>query len=71
MAVEEMMAKKNSIPNMITATKAKEFAKSIQPEVRVSGDFIDALNNTLAANIEVAVARAAHNNRKTLKPCDV
>lgn len=72
MIVEESMAKKKTeIPRMITETKAKEFARSIEPDIRMSGDFIGELNTTLSTTIENAVRRATDNNRKTLKPCDL
>ena len=51
-------------------SKVKEYAKSIE-DINVSGDFMDALNDTVATAIEGAVARCAGNNRKTIRPVDL
>ncbi|WP_297506082.1 hypothetical protein [Thermococcus sp.] len=51
---------------MLVKSKVKEFVKSIDPELRVSPEFYDALEEELKALIEKAVKRAKAEGRKTL-----
>ena len=62
------MAKKET-PMMIVASKMKEYGKG--SDVRVSGDFVDALNANVAALVDGAVRRCKGNGRATLRPDDL
>jgi len=62
------MAKKDT-PMMIVASKMKDFAK--QSGVRVSGDFVDALNESVAVLVSDAIRRCKGNKRGTLRPDDL
>ena len=63
--------KKLTIPPMIVQSKAKEFAKALDPDIRMSGEFMDELNEKLAVTINDSVRRCTGNKRKTLKPSDL
>jgi hypothetical protein len=67
------MAKKKveELPMMVTASRAKDFAKEVGDGIRCQGDFVDALNAKIAAGINEAVVRALANGRKTLRPEDL
>jgi histone H3/H4 len=62
-------ATKKEVPMMVVASKMKDYAK--QSEMRVSGDFIDALNGTVATLVDDAVRRCKGNGRSTLRPDDL
>jgi len=51
---------------MLVKSKVKEFVKNLDPEVRVSPEFYDALEEELKTLIEKAVKRAKAEGRKTL-----
>ncbi len=51
---------------MLVKSKVKEFVKSLDPEMRVSPEFYDALEEELKALIEKALKRAKAEGRKTL-----
>ncbi|WP_456369251.1 hypothetical protein [Thermococcus sp.] len=51
---------------MLVKSKVKEFVKSVDPEMRVSPEFYEALEGELKALIEKAVKRAQAEGRKTL-----
>lgn len=62
-------ATKKEVPMMVVASKMKDYAKG--QEVRVSGDFVDALNDTVATIVDDAVRRCKGNGRATLRPDDL
>lgn len=66
-----MPKKKVEVPMMVTASRAKDFAKEVGDGIRCQGDFVDALNTKLATSIHDAVDRANANGRKTLRPEDL
>ena len=74
-SMEDKMAKakkkKTAIPTMVTQSKVKEFAKTLDPEIRVGGEFMAELNEKLAATINNSMQRCYGNKRKTLKPSDL
>ncbi|MBP1912872.1 hypothetical protein [Thermococcus stetteri] len=51
---------------MLVKSKVKEFVKSVDPEMRVSPEFYDALEAEVKALVEKAVKRAQTEGRKTL-----
>ncbi len=51
---------------LIVKSKVKELVKSIDPEMRVSPEFYDALEEEIKALVEKAVKRAKAEGRKTL-----
>ncbi|ASJ07162.1 hypothetical protein [Thermococcus pacificus] len=51
---------------MIVKSKVKEAVKAIDPEMRVSPEFYDALEAELKALVEKAVKRAQAEGKKTL-----
>jgi histone H3/H4 len=51
---------------MVVKSKVREFVKGIDPELRVSPEFYDALEEELKGIIEKAVKRAKAEGRKTL-----
>jgi hypothetical protein len=63
------MVKKKAAPMMVVTSKMKDHAKGF--DVRVSGDFAEALNDKVAGLIESAVGRCKSNNRGTLRPSDL
>jgi histone H3/H4 len=63
--------KKIEIPTMVVQSKVKEFAKTIDPDIRMSGEFLAELNEQLAQIVNNSVRRCHENNRKTLKPSDL
>jgi hypothetical protein len=68
---KEKKKKKIAIPSMVTQSKVKEFAKTLDPEIRVGGEFMAELNEKLAATINDSMRRCYGNKRKTLKPSDL
>ena len=71
MAKEKKRKMKVAIPTMVTQSKVKEFAKVLDPGIRVSGPFMAQLNEELAKIINNSVRRCNENKRKTLKPSDL
>lgn len=63
--------KKITIPSMVVQSKAKEFAKALDPDIRMGSEFMSELNEKLAATINDSVHRCIGNKRKTLKPSDL
>lgn len=59
----------DNLPMTIIAARVREYAKS--HEVRVSGDFPEALNEYVIELIASAVRRCKANKRGTLKPSDL
>ena len=55
--------------SVVVASKVKEAVKG--QDVRMSGDFVDALNAEVNETIAKAVARAKGNNRGTVRPQDL
>lgn len=55
--------------NVVVASKVREAARS--QEVRMSSEFVDALNTEVNETIAKAVARAKSNNRATVRPQDL
>ncbi|BAD85229.1 hypothetical protein, conserved [Thermococcus kodakarensis KOD1] len=51
---------------MLVKSKVKEFVKSVDPEMRVSPEFYDALEAEVKALVEKAIKRAQAEGRKTL-----
>ncbi|WP_297501603.1 hypothetical protein [Thermococcus sp.] len=51
---------------MVVKSKVKEFVKGIDPELRVSPEFYDALEEELKGLIEKSARRAKAEGRKTL-----
>jgi histone H3/H4 len=66
------MAKKKKVvaPMMVVSSKTKAFVAE-NFEKRMSGDFVEALNNKVAAIVEEAVGRCESNKRGTLRPQDL
>lgn len=67
------MAKKKEeveVPQLVVVSKIKLFA-SEEMSLRVSGDFVEALNAFVCNTIERAAERCESNNRQTLKPSDL
>lgn len=64
-----MASKKKEVPMMVVASKMKEYGKG--SEVRVSGDFVNALNQNVATLVDDAVRRCKGNGRATLRPDDL
>ena len=62
---------KIEIPTMVVQSKAKEFIKTIAPDIRMSGEFLAELNEQLAQIINNSVRRCHENGRKTLRPSDL
>jgi len=62
---------KIEIPTMVVQSKAKEFAKIIDPDIRMSAEYMSELNEQLARIIDRSIRRCHDNNRKTLKPGDI
>jgi len=53
---------------LVVKSKVKEAVKAIEPEMRVSPEFYDALEAELRVLIEKAVKRAKEEGKKTLYP---
>ncbi|ASJ11207.1 hypothetical protein A3L12_07820 [Thermococcus sp. P6] len=53
---------------LVVKSKVKEAVKAIEPEMRVSPEFYDALEGELKVLIEKAVKRAKEEGKKTLYP---
>ena len=51
---------------MLVKYKVKELVKNLDPEMRVSPEFYDALEEELKVLVEKAVKRAKDEGRKTL-----
>ncbi|AIU70766.1 hypothetical protein TEU_10710 [Thermococcus eurythermalis] len=51
---------------MLVKSKVKELVKNLDPEMRVSPEFYDALEEELKVLVEKAVKRAKAEGRKTL-----
>jgi histone H3/H4 len=51
---------------MLVKSKVKEFVKSVDPEMRVSPEFYDALEAEVKVLVEKAIKRAQAEGRKTL-----
>ncbi|WP_297487204.1 hypothetical protein [Thermococcus sp.] len=51
---------------LLVKSKIKEHVKSIEPEMRVSPEFYDALEEELKVLVEKAVKRAKDEGKKTL-----
>ncbi len=58
-----------SVGNVIVTSKVKEAVKA--GDVRMAGDFPEALNAEVQATIDKAIARAKGNNRGTVRPSDL
>lgn len=71
--MEDKMAKQKKIdvPTLVVQSKAKEFAKTIDPDIRMSGEFMAELNEEVAKTINSAIRRCHDNSRKTLRPADL
>jgi hypothetical protein len=54
---------------LVVASKVKDAVKS--QDVRMSSDFVEALNSEVDALVARAVARAKDNNRGTVRPQDL
>jgi hypothetical protein len=55
--------------NVVVASKVKEAIK--QQDVRMSSDFVDALNEEVAEMVAKAAERAKGNGRSTVRPGDL
>jgi len=55
---------------LVVKSKVKDYVKSLG-DYQVSGDFVDALNEKVAAIVEYATKRTAANQRKTVSAKDV
>lgn len=64
-------AKKVEIPSLVVQSKAKEFAKTLDPDIRMSSEFLSELNEKVAQVMNDAVRRCRENKRGTLKPADL
>lgn len=58
-----------SVGNVIVTSKVKEAVKA--SDVRMAGDFPEALNAEVQATIDKAIARAKGNDRRTVRPSDL
>ena len=57
---------------MLVKNQVKQFVKErTQGEMRVAGDFMDALMRDVGVKLQCAIQRARKNGRKTLKPHDL
>lgn len=65
-----MANKKSETPTLTVASKTKEYIKD-SSEVRVGGEFLDALNEHVIQTINRAIKRCEGNGRKTLRPEDL
>ena len=67
------MAKKKVVetPMMVVGTRVKDFARTCADNIRCSGDFIDAVNEQVAAMVGRAVERCGENGRATLRSYDL
>lgn len=63
--------KKIEIPTMVVQSKVKEFARTIDPDIRMSGEFLAELNEQLAQMVNNSIRRCHENGRKTLRPVDL
>lgn len=63
--------KKIEIPSMIVHIKVTQLARTIDPDIRMSVEFLSELNELLAKIINDSIRRCRGNNRKTLKPSDL
>ena len=63
--------KKITIPTLVVQSKAKEFAKTLDPDIRMGSEFMAELNEEIAKTINNSVRRCNENKRKTLKPSDL
>ncbi len=61
------MAKKKEAPNLVV----KSVVKTVCGDVRISGDFYDALNDKLKKQLDEAMERCKANGRSTLRPHDL
>lgn len=55
--------------NVVVASQVKEAVK--RNDVRMSSEFVEALNEEVAERIEKATQRAKDNNRSTVRPSDL
>lgn len=62
---------KIKIPTLVIHSKAKEFAKTIDPAIRMSSEYMAELNEQLAQIVNNSIRRCHNNHRKTLKPMDL
>lgn len=53
------------------ALVVKSAVKDVLKEVRVGGDFLDALEKAVEGLVKKAAERAKANGRKTVKACDL
>lgn len=56
---------------LVTATKVKEYAKTVGNDVCVAGDFSEGLSKKVEELIKTAVERANANGRKTVQVKDL
>ncbi|MAG67105.1 MAG: DUF1931 domain-containing protein [Pseudomonadales bacterium] len=57
---------------MLVKNQVKQYVKeTMDGEVRVSGDFLDALKDAVQEKVRQACVRANANKRKTLQPHDL
>ena len=56
---------------LIVGSRIKEYVKSKSPDMRVSGDFADGLDEEVKCLIDDAIDRALNNDRKTVRPEDL
>lgn len=54
---------------LVVASKVKDAVKSAG--MNCGGDFVDALSDSVAAQIKKAASRAKENGRKTVRACDL
>jgi hypothetical protein len=62
-------AKKGGKSSLVVGSKVKEMIKN--SGVRMAGDLLDALNNSVGSCLKAAVGRAKANNRGTVRPQDL
>jgi len=70
---EEITATENneSADVLVIASKIKTYVKSLEPAMRVAGDFAEGLTEAVKHVVQAAVRRAKANGRGTVQGRDV
>ncbi len=55
--------------NLVVASKVRQYVRG--KDVNMSGDVVEALNQTIISVLDKAVGRTEANKRKTLRPQDL
>lgn len=56
---------------LVIASKVKAYVKTLEPTMRVAGDFAEGLTDEVKHVIQRAIGRARKNNRGTVQARDV